>query len=127
MLLVQRDKEPDKGLWGFPGGRVEWGETATQAALRELHEETGLRAEALDYLTNVDLIRDDTHYLLAATLCMYVSGTPVAAHDAMDAKWVPLDTVAKGDLLMSARVADLLALAQARLAELDKNTSADTK
>ena len=41
VLLVQRGKAPDLGLWGFPGGHVEPGESAEAAALRELHEETG--------------------------------------------------------------------------------------
>ncbi len=43
-LLVQRGKMPDAGLWGFPGGHVEPGETALAAAVRELREETGVRA-----------------------------------------------------------------------------------
>ena len=36
---------PDHGKWTLPGGRMEWGESPAEAALRELHEETGLRAK----------------------------------------------------------------------------------
>lgn len=36
---------PDAGRWTLPGGKVEWGESAERAAVRELAEETGLAAE----------------------------------------------------------------------------------
>jgi ADP-ribose pyrophosphatase YjhB (NUDIX family) len=38
-------KRTDNGLWCIPGGHVDLGETLSQACLRELYEETGLRAE----------------------------------------------------------------------------------
>jgi ADP-ribose pyrophosphatase YjhB (NUDIX family) len=43
LLLVRRGTEPQKGRWSVPGGRVEPGETATDAVVREVAEETGLR------------------------------------------------------------------------------------
>lgn len=92
-LLVKRRKAPNAGTWGFPGGHVELGETGLAAAVRELHEETGVIAVADDYLTNVDAITRDAagnvafHYLLAVVRCNYESGTPVAADDADDAGW----------------------------------------
>ena len=45
VLLVRRAKNPDVGKWGFPGGRIELGETAAEAAVRELREETGVLAD----------------------------------------------------------------------------------
>ncbi len=81
-LLAQRGREPDPMHWGFPGGHVELGETALQAAARELREETGVIATPREYLTNVDVLRHDPdgtpaiHYLLAAVLCDYVSNSP---------------------------------------------------
>jgi NUDIX domain len=39
-LLIQRGKEPNKGKWSFPGGKIEHGETTLQGAMRELGEET---------------------------------------------------------------------------------------
>ena len=56
VLLVKRKNEPDAGLWGFPGGHVDLGETALDAATRELLEETGVLGRPLSYLTNVDVI-----------------------------------------------------------------------
>lgn len=121
VLLVQRGKMPDAGLWGFPGGHVEPGETAMAAAVREAWEETGVRATALEYLTNIDVLRFDAtgalsvHYLLAAVLCEYVGGTPQAGADATDAAWVACETVRAGALAMSAQVGEVMDLAEARL------------
>jgi ADP-ribose pyrophosphatase YjhB (NUDIX family) len=44
LLLVRRGVEPCKGQWSLPGGFMELDETPEQTALRELEEETGLRA-----------------------------------------------------------------------------------
>lgn len=42
LLLVRRGREPGRGLWSLPGGRVEAGETDAEAVAREVAEETGL-------------------------------------------------------------------------------------
>ncbi|MEJ8562462.1 NUDIX hydrolase [Yoonia sp. GPGPB17] len=92
-LLVKRKKEPNANTWGFPGGHVELGETGFEAAVRELAEETGIVGTADRYLTNIDVITYDDegavlfHYLLAVVICIYQSGTPVAADDVSDAGW----------------------------------------
>jgi 8-oxo-dGTP pyrophosphatase MutT (NUDIX family) len=44
-LFQERLKHPYYGFWGFPGGKIRWGETILQAGARELQEETGLLAE----------------------------------------------------------------------------------
>lgn len=43
LLIIQRKIEPEQGGWAFPGGYQNFGETAQEAAARELFEETGLR------------------------------------------------------------------------------------
>ena len=45
ILFQQRRKNPYFGYWGFPSGKMRWGETITESAHRELEEETGLRAD----------------------------------------------------------------------------------
>src|SRR2546427_11418870 len=45
VLLTRRSLNPSRGLWTFPGGFVDFGETATDAAIRETFEETGLQVE----------------------------------------------------------------------------------
>ncbi|WP_322864924.1 NUDIX hydrolase [Aquicoccus sp. G2-2] len=117
LLLVQRRKQPDSGLWGFPGGHVEWGEPVFQAAERELWEETTLRTKAERFLTNLDVIIPDEaggvrfHYLLVAVQCAYEAGEPEARDDARDARWVPFDAVLNGALEMSRDVDTVLRLA----------------
>lgn len=114
VLLVQRKNPPDAGLWGFPGGHVEPGETALDAAARELAEETGVIATPRAYLDNIDVILRDPdgglrfHFLLAAVVCDHVSGDPVAADDALAADWVAVQDVLAGRLPLSASVAQLL-------------------
>ncbi len=44
-LIQERMKHPYFGFWGFPSGKIRWGETVIAAAERELHEETGLEAD----------------------------------------------------------------------------------
>lgn len=47
ILLIARNRPPSEGLWTFPGGRLEPGETPEQCATRELKEEMGLDVFAL--------------------------------------------------------------------------------
>ena len=120
VLLVKRKNEPDAGLWGFPGGHVELGETALDAAERELREETGVIGRPFSYLTNVDVITKDHtgdvqfHFLLAAVLCEYIEGEPVAQDDASDAAWILTEDVFKGETPFSKHVDDVLRLALLR-------------
>mgnify|MGYP001816252267 FL=1 len=91
ILLVKRRNEPNANTWGFPGGHVELGETALDAASRELAEETSVVGTPLSYLTNIDAITWNEagavqfHYLLAVVACRYESGVPKAADDVSDA------------------------------------------
>lgn len=107
VLLVRRRNPPDAGLWGYPGGHVEAGETALAAAARELAEETSVRGDPLGYLANLDTILRDAdgrlehHFFLVAVLCRYRGGTPQAGDDATHAAWVPVAQVLSGALPMS--------------------------
>ncbi|AJE46333.1 NUDIX hydrolase [Celeribacter indicus] len=93
LLLVRRANPPDAGLWGFPGGHVEWGEPLARAAERELSEETGVRGAAGGILDHVEVIareeegRVTHHFLLVAVACRYLDGTVAAGDDALEAGW----------------------------------------
>ncbi len=52
ILLLRRAKEPAKGLFGIPGGFIDFGETAEDAVRREIREEVGIEVSELKYLTS---------------------------------------------------------------------------
>ncbi|MEQ5835156.1 NUDIX hydrolase [Marinobacter sp. NFXS9] len=89
-LLVQRSNPPDNGLWGHAGGKLEWGESLEQAALRELKEETGLGARPLGRLPPLDVMTDGHHFVLCPVLCEDRGGEPVAGDDACATGWFTL-------------------------------------
>lgn len=118
LLLVRRSHKPDAGRWGFPGGKIEPGETVTAAALRELSEETGVAAEAIEVLTAVDVIRQDGavlhHYVLIAVLCRWRHGEGVAASDAHETGWFDLAAIAALEKSPDVERVARLALARAQ-------------
>ncbi len=113
VLLVRRANPPDPGHWGFPGGKIEPGETYMDAAIRELAEETTVRAEALRAIDTLDVIvRDENgdlkfHYVLVAVLCRFIDGTPVAGDDVHDAGWFDPAQIAANPQIFLDRVAGL--------------------
>jgi 8-oxo-dGTP diphosphatase len=122
VLLVRRANSPDAGRWGFPGGKIEIGETIADASVRELLEETGIRAEAQKVFTAVDAFDRDgsghlrQHFVLIAVLCRWISGEAVAGDDALDASWFRLEDLDDKDLALSLDIA-LVAWQAAQLAE----------
>ncbi|MBA4602131.1 NUDIX hydrolase [Thermoactinomyces mirandus] len=50
VLLLQRNEEPGKGLWAFPGGHVERGHDLFETIKSEVKEETGLSIEVLEII-----------------------------------------------------------------------------
>jgi 8-oxo-dGTP diphosphatase len=97
VLLVRRGKPPNTGSWTLPGGAQELGETAAEAARRELKEETGLEVGELHLTAAVDSIRRDGtgrvqfHYTIVDFACAWQEGEPVAGSDVTEAIWVPLE------------------------------------
>lgn len=92
ILLIQRGREPRKGQWSIPGGKIEKGETLQQALVREIREETGVVVNPGPLIDVLDMIRGDIHYVLIDYICD-APGTepPIAGDDAQDAGFYPLD------------------------------------
>lgn len=90
VLLIRRGRPPRIGEWSLPGGRIEPGERAVDAALRELQEETGIEAEIVGLVDVVDGLFPDAgvHYVLIDYVARWLSGEPVAGDDAADARFM---------------------------------------
>ncbi len=92
VLLIQRKGPPYQGVWALPGGFINMGESLEAAALRELHEETGVQEVYLEQLyTFGDPGRDPrTRVITVAYLALVEAGQvrPLqAGSDAAQARW----------------------------------------
>ena len=63
LLLMLRNNEPGRNQWFVPGGRVQYGETLKQAALRKLYEETGLNARNIKKMGVMSHFWPQAHYI----------------------------------------------------------------
>lgn len=98
VLLVRRGQEPNKGLWSLPGGSIEFGETARDAVIREVREETSLDVEPTAVAAVQDIVfpnKDNPlfHYVVIVFQARVVGGTLAAASDAAETCWVPLKDI----------------------------------
>jgi 8-oxo-dGTP diphosphatase len=120
VLVVRRANPPMPGRWGFPGGVLELGETVAQGAMRELFEETGVKAEAAGPLTVIDTIDRDRegrvhyHYTLVAVIGRWQSGEGVAGDDADEVAWLTRGEIVGQGLPTAPALLPLLDLALRR-------------
>ncbi|MGR3541407.1 MAG: (deoxy)nucleoside triphosphate pyrophosphohydrolase [Hasllibacter sp.] len=90
VLLAQRPAGKSMaGLWEFPGGKVETGESPEDALVRELEEELGIRTweSCLAPLTFASHAYDDFHLLMPVFACRKWEGTP-EAREGQSLAWV---------------------------------------
>jgi len=80
LFLARRGSEAknERGLWEFPGGSVEFGETLAHAIQREIREEFGVEIEVGELLDVADHILPDEsqHWVSPAYLCVIAAGEP---------------------------------------------------
>lgn len=93
LLMIQR---ADNGLWAIPGGGQEVGETSSQAAIREVKEETGVEAQ----VTGLVGIYSDPHHVIAYddgevrqefSICYRgrpVGGQPTVSDESIRVEWI---------------------------------------
>jgi ADP-ribose pyrophosphatase YjhB (NUDIX family) len=100
-LLVLRTKPPSDAMYAFPGGRGEAGESPAETALRELFEETGLRAEKPVLFATYDLPgREDgpgspSFFLSVFKVKADENAVAVAADDAASVGWYTAGEIEK--------------------------------
>ena len=109
VLLVKRKKAPYKGQWSIPGGKQRLGETVTQAARRELMEETGVEVNELTLIDVIDIMVPDEegeilyHYIVVDYRAYWMSGECSPGDDALDVQWFNLSKLGSISLLNKTR------------------------
>ena len=90
VLIAQRPEGKSMaGLWEFPGGKIEGGETPEQALIRELYEELGIEtwSSCLAPLTFASHRYNDFHLLMPLFVCRKWDGIPTSK-EGQNLKWV---------------------------------------
>ena len=97
ILLQQRNKEPEKGYWSIPGGKLEWMETFEEAVKREIKEECDIDIKVLRLLGICDHIvkSENQHWVSPSFLCKIEKGEPkiMEPNKHLDMKWFSLDNL----------------------------------
>lgn len=128
LLLQKRNKEPEKGYWSIPGGKVEMFETFEQAVVREIKEETDLNIEVLELCGLCDHIVDipgeeKSHWVTPSYICRVVSGEAkiMEPHKHLDMKWFDLENLPEDITITTTKaVMDYLGKVQTEKFNLDK-------
>lgn len=78
LLLIQRLKEPEAGAWGLPGGKIDFGESAESAIVREVNEELGVTITLTGLACFSEIINggDGRHWVSPIFSAKIISGEP---------------------------------------------------
>lgn len=98
-LLVRRGRPPSLGLYAFPGGRVEAGETLDQAVRREVSEETGALLDTVRHLVDLSIPAEDdarrVEFVLSVHVAGFAGGRLAPGDDADALAWYTLEEMAR--------------------------------
>ena len=105
VLLGKRSDDPEKadsdlhgeGTWTMPGGKLEFGESLEEAAIREVLEETGIRIseQSLEFISVANDVGKDAHFITIGFLCRQFNGEPVVKEpeEITEWKWFEFDSL----------------------------------
>ena len=93
VLMIRTHKWSN--LWGIPGGKIKWGETAEAALRREIREETALEITNIQFVLVQDCIRSkefyrEAHFVLLNYTCDTSSTAVTLNNEAEEYKWLPV-------------------------------------
>lgn len=110
VLMVRRARKPANTFYTLPGGRVEYGETLTQALAREVAEETGLVIEIKAMVGWRELLPAQCggigHFVILPFAARWVSGEIRLNDELDDAQWLPPDGL--GHLTLTERLQEVV-------------------
>ena len=96
VLLIKRGSEPCKDMWALPGGFMNIDESAEEAAIRELKEETGIDVKEVTQVGAYSKVERDPRERVITIAFYTVIDNPVRAvgqDDAKQAEWFTLDNL----------------------------------
>jgi 8-oxo-dGTP diphosphatase len=98
LLIVRRANPPQ--LWTVPGGRIEAGEAAAEAARRELREETGIEADIAGFAGYREMMLREggtlrSHFVILAFAARWRAGEARAGTELRDVEWIEADALSK--------------------------------
>ena len=110
-LILRRSQQVSaSGLWSFPGGKMEKGETVRQAALRELKEETGLEGEILEEADSFFEGGQTDTYRISGVLARVDARKVELNHEHTEYAWIQLEELENYQVVGNLGILDLLDL-----------------
>ena len=116
VLLGHRNPDPEKadsqlhgeGTWTMPGGKLHFGESLEEAAIREVEEETGMKLEkkSLRFISLSNDFVKDAHFITIGFLCEEFEGKPKATEpdEITEWKWFSLNSLPSPMFLASEKL-----------------------
>lgn len=102
LLVIRRGRGPGRGLWAVPGGKVDYGESLEETAVREAREETGFDVELGPIIWVGESLGPgeppEWHYVLIDYLARIKGGELMPGDDAAEARWVEIEDARELDL-----------------------------
>ena len=114
VLATARGYGQYKGMWEFPGGKLEAGETSQQAIVREIKEELDVEISVGDLIQTIEYDYPDFHLSMD---CFWaeISAGQILPKEALEAKWLGKDNLFNvewlpADLLIIPKIKEMIAL-----------------